>query len=430
MNFILKYSFPVVVFFICVQQVFSQNNWEKLNSPTDQLLRNLYAVNENYVWAAGGNGTIIRTTNGGEEWSVLNTGISTFIYDVFFWNENIGWALSFPFTPPFIAKILKTTDSGESWKVEDYPESFIVFRTICFLDSLNGFIGGNYIAKTNDGGISWTRVNVDSSLFSDYPVIKIKFYNEQFGYASGGSRDKAGVMWRTTDGGENWSAQGISPDEVFDFYIIDSVNVFALSGDPEGIYPVGIVQTTDGGINWTYTNTDFFALSFAIDFRTKSEAWSASGSSFLFSSDSGVNWVKVDTPDSAEIYDLQFIDEYTGFGSGTKGSLIRIKIDKPELPSDDSSKFFLEQNYPNPFSTSTSIMYQVSGLPSAKDGSSYVTIKVYDLLGNEVATLVNELKPAGIYEVEFKPKNLSSGVYFYSLKAGDFFQTKKMIYIR
>ncbi len=90
-------------------------------------------------------------------------------------------------------------------------------------------------------------------------------------------------------------------------------------------------------------------------------------------------------------------------------------------------EFKLSQNYPNPFNPSTRIQYQVSS-------SSHVTLKVYDVLGNEVATLVDEYKEAGSYEVEFSASSgiryLASGIYFYQLKAGDFVQTKKMILIR
>jgi hypothetical protein len=86
-------------------------------------------------------------------------------------------------------------------------------------------------------------------------------------------------------------------------------------------------------------------------------------------------------------------------------------------------KFNLKQNYPNPFNPTTVISYQ---LPV----SSPVTLKIYDILGNEVATLVNEIKPAGNYEVEFDAGYLSSGVYFYSISAESFNQVKKMILLR
>jgi hypothetical protein len=85
--------------------------------------------------------------------------------------------------------------------------------------------------------------------------------------------------------------------------------------------------------------------------------------------------------------------------------------------------FVLYQNYPNPFNPSTMISYQ---LPVGSD----VTLKVYDILGNEIVTLVDEYKPAGRYDVEFNASALPSGVYFYHLKAGSFVETKKMILLR
>jgi sugar lactone lactonase YvrE len=87
------------------------------------------------------------------------------------------------------------------------------------------------------------------------------------------------------------------------------------------------------------------------------------------------------------------------------------------------NNYSLEQNYPNPFNPSTSIQYRVSS-------NSNVSLKVYDVLGNEVATLVNEEKPAGSYEVKFDASGLSSGIYFYKLSAGSLVETKKMILLK
>jgi len=92
------------------------------------------------------------------------------------------------------------------------------------------------------------------------------------------------------------------------------------------------------------------------------------------------------------------------------------------------TEYKLEQNYPNPFNPSTKIRYSIPTVGTRLALS--VQLKVYDILGNEVATLVNEQKELGYYEVEFNATQLSSGVYFYRLQAGDFVQTKKMILMR
>jgi hypothetical protein len=103
---------------------------------------------------------------------------------------------------------------------------------------------------------------------------------------------------------------------------------------------------------------------------------------------------------------------------------ILVSIDEERNTPTD---FMLYQNYPNPFNPSTVISYQ---LPVG----SNVTLKVYDILGNEVAVLVDEYKPAGRYEVEFGVSSgineMVSGIYFYQLRAGSFVQTKKMIYLK
>ena len=98
-------------------------------------------------------------------------------------------------------------------------------------------------------------------------------------------------------------------------------------------------------------------------------------------------------------------------------------VDVEDEQNPIASEFELEQNYPNPFNPKTNIQYAISN-------RQFVTIKVYDILGNEIAILVDEEKPLGEYEVEFDAKGLPSGVYFYQLKAGSFIQTKKMILLK
>ncbi len=87
------------------------------------------------------------------------------------------------------------------------------------------------------------------------------------------------------------------------------------------------------------------------------------------------------------------------------------------------NKFSLEQNYPNPFNPSTAIQYAISSI-------QFVSLKLYDVLGNEVASLINEEKPVGAYEIQIDGSKFSSGVYFYKLQAGNFIETKKMVLLR
>jgi hypothetical protein len=100
-------------------------------------------------------------------------------------------------------------------------------------------------------------------------------------------------------------------------------------------------------------------------------------------------------------------------------NLTDVQEDHSAIPSE----FNLAQNYPNPFNPSTKISWQ-------SPIGSWQTLKVYNVLGNEVATLVDEYKSAGNYEVEFDASQLTSGIYFYKIQAGSFVETKKMVLLR
>ncbi|MCL4280264.1 MAG: T9SS type A sorting domain-containing protein [Ignavibacteriaceae bacterium] len=102
---------------------------------------------------------------------------------------------------------------------------------------------------------------------------------------------------------------------------------------------------------------------------------------------------------------------------------IDISLVNVEPSSEAISEFQLEQNYPNPFNPNTKIRFRISDF-------GFVSLKIFDVLGNEIATLINEEKPMGNYEVEFITNDKSSGIYFYQLTAGSFTDTKKMILLR
>jgi hypothetical protein len=103
------------------------------------------------------------------------------------------------------------------------------------------------------------------------------------------------------------------------------------------------------------------------------------------------------------------------------GDTTVVSVEDEEVPV--VSKFKLEQNFPNPFNPTTTIKYQIPEL-------SFVTLKVYDVLGSELEILVSENKPVGSYEIEFNATGLPSGIYFYRLQAGSFVETKKMILLK
>ncbi len=436
---IINKKFLLLFFILFYSSGYTQENWKRLQPPTDKLLRHVFFIDSATGWCAGEDGIIFHTMDGGLKWEEQNSTVSTFIVDLFILDENLGWALTLRDTLPFGTTIIKTTNGGNKWLAENYPEDNVFMNTIFYFDSLNGWIGGSKIAGTTDGGLSWFDANTDSGFVSNLPVLNFNFYNRQFGYACGGYIDLAGVIWRSTDAGMNWSSVGVSPDQIFDIVIFDSLNAITLSGDPEGFYGIRNIKTTDAGKNWGFEELPILGLSFTIDFRTNTEGWSASGFKFLFTSDKGKTWVEKTTTDNWVIFDLTFPDPFTGYAVGENGLIIKYKqnITTTESNINIPEKFVLAQNYPNPFNPSTKIKYSVptptfSSSPYQGEGKrkSLISLTVYDILGNEVAVLLNEEKPAGSYEIDFNANELSSGIYFYRLSVDGFIQTKKMVYLR
>jgi hypothetical protein len=117
-------------------------------------------------------------------------------------------------------------------------------------------------------------------------------------------------------------------------------------------------------------------------------------------------------------------DFYDRWNFGQKFPLTILSSTPIESDFNSSPKAYnLEQNYPNPFNPATSLKFTIADF-------GIITLRVYDILGNTVVTLVNEQKPAGTYEVEFSAVGLASGIYYYSLKAGSFIDTKKMVLLK
>jgi len=442
MNKKLQYIILIFAFQILNLNLFAQGTWERIESPTDQLLTSVWFVDSLYGWAVGDSGTIIHTTNAGIDWSFQNSNSENRIADVFFLNRNLGWAPSWNSSGfPFGTIILNTTDGGENWYSEPYREDNIFIQCILYLDSLTGWMGGkpHALVKTTDGGINWQQAEIDSALFAFFPVVNINFYDSLYGFACGGAFEYAGIVWKTTNSGDNWQVMDpafAAADPIQEIHIFDSLNVLGISGDFE-LFGVGVIRTSDGGNFWDYENLGMPGVGFDLDFRNEREAWCPLGSQqkFIYSLNSGLTWKQIPTPDSSEIFDVIFPDSLHGFAVGREGAILKYKPPIVDAVSDYTSvipkSFELYQNYPNPFNLGTKIKYTIPNVIASETKQSHlVTIKVYDVLGNEFLTLVNEDKPAGNYEVEFDGSGFPSGIYFYRLQTDSFVEIKKMVLMK
>lgn len=418
--------------------VFGQNFWERIPSPTEYSLRTLYFADSLRGWVAGDSGVIFYTSNGGSNWIQQESNISSKIVRLFFLDDNIAWGLAHAEAGSsdnyfYGTEILKTTNGGLNWSVEQYREEGVFLRGIYFKDTLRGFTGGvpGIFLQTTDGGLTWELANIDSGSLSGFPVINFKFFNELYGYACGGRFDIAGVIWRTTNGGENWIAIDpifAPPDEVFDIHFFDSLNVMGVGGDPD-LYGVGIMHSTDAGISWNYFEIGVFGQAQSVSFRTENEGWAVVPLSghMVATFDYGATWIDYIAPDTSSLYQITFTDSLTGYAVGEDGVIVKYKYQPPDYVNDNLAPvindFVLYQNFPNPFNPSTTITFYLS-LPGQ------VSVKIYNILGTLVTTLVEEYKSSGNHSVVWKAENETSGVYYYQLIVNGKLTTRKMLLLK
>jgi len=431
------FKFIKTLFLLCLCLQFSfhtqaQNRWRELSRPTDKLLWKLSFLDSLRGWVVGHGGAILKTTNGGTTWQSQNSGVTTDIQDVFMLNNRYGWAVTFDYFVDtltwFGTRVLTTTNGGTSWTNRQYPVSGEFFNSIVFLDSLRGWMGGEFghLVRTTNGGSTWVPVQVDSSIYAGWEIINVKFFTPQYGYAMGGRIDIIGVVWRTTDGGLRWTPDAISPEPVHDIHMIDSLSLIGIVGDVD--YGASMVKTKNGGQRWDYTYLNIFGEPRALSFRTDAEAWSPLGFAglLMYTRDTANTWTTIETPYRRSIYDLVFTDSSTGYAIGDSGMILKysastVNVEENALAAPIS--FALHQNYPNPFNPSTTISYD---LPR----ESVVTLKVFNLLGEEVRTLVNQRKEAGRHLVNFDAEGLPSGVYLYRLQTETSTLSRKTLLLR
>ena len=401
--------------------------WIRVPSPTTKWLYKCVFTDSQNAWVVGDSGAIIHTSNGGNNWVLQNSTINYFIEDVFFLNVYTGWAIANDYFYTGTT-ILKTTNSGANWTANRYPDTTKVIYTVHYLDSLNGYLGGyaGLILKTSDGGNTWAQQYIDSNIIAYFPIEKFAFYNPEKALACGGVIDISGVIWTTTNYGARWKAFAAAPEPLYFIMYRDSLKTYACGGDFE--YGGSFIRSYDGGKEWEYLPMNIFGVAQKLAFRTNYEIWSPMGFSqrWALSRDTGNTWIEVLDPDTSSIYDTEFLDTLHGWSFGTNGAIYKFNSDLiginhqgGNVPS--ASK--LEQNYPNPFNPSTTIKYTLAH-------HTRVRISLYDALGRLVKILLDDIREPGKYTLHFNASGLSSGIYFYKLDAGRFTETHKMVLLK
>jgi photosystem II stability/assembly factor-like uncharacterized protein len=406
-------------------------HWRVFSRPTTRDLLRMSFADSNYGWVCGREGVLLRTTNGGRNWTEQTSGVATDLRDICSYGRQHAWAISwidFVDTTIFYGtRILRTTNGGTTWTNDVFTIRGEYYYAITFLDSLTGFMCGErgLFQRTTDGGLTWIRASVDTGTFSQLPAYNIQFFSRSLGFGMGGYFDIVGGTWRTTDGGLNWlSNGGDSPEPFFAMHFVDSLHILAIAGDFD--FGASMLRSRNSGLNWEYIFLGIFGKPNAMSFRTPSEGWVPLTNNVMVTYDTGHTWVVPDTLGIRQISDLLFTDSATGFGVSDSGYFFkwnRISTSVEEEAAATPISIRLHQNFPNPFNPATRISFTLNRAAS-------VSLKVFDLLGREVESLISDVRHAGEHHVVWNARTVASGIYFVRLSAGPQIQVKKMALMR
>lgn len=387
---------------------FSQSVWttQYLNNVGGNQMRRIQFINQNTGWSCGGNGTLIKTTNGGDTWIATSTGSTAYLTCLYFVDENTGWIGSSQ------SVIKKTTNGGVSWysaplQTTDFSADFF------FLNAQTGFVTSHdsKIHKTTNGGTSWDLLIASSNAYG-----QIQFFDADNGVVVAPS-----YFAKTSNGGLTWNR-----------ILYDGVNQAMVFLNQQTGWVTGTAslrKTIDGGNTWS-TYSLPIQTPYALKFFNENIGWCVGQNSnngvIARTLNGGVNWTVQSTEPGNVYWDMSFVNQAKGWASGNaiisgtqNGNLTAIGQTSTTLPE----AFSLSQNYPNPFNPATIISFNIKN-------ATFASLKVYDMTGKEVKSLLNENIAAGSFEVSFNASELNSGVYFYTLKTNEFTETKKMMLVK
>ena len=404
-NFFYFVTINIVLFYSSLNA-----QWIRTNGPPgDYGYFRTFAVSDTNLFAGNdGGGGVFHSTNNGTSWTAVNDGLSSLYVEV------LAFSGADLFAGTGGGGIFHSTNNGTSWAevntglTNTTVWSFGVSGTNLFA----GTAGGVFLSTNN--GTSWNSTsdgltNTDVRAFA---VIGTNLFVGTFG----------GGVFRSTNNGTNWTPANNGLTNTTILTLADSgTNLFA------GTFGNRVFLSTNNGTNWTPVNSGmtYYIVYSLVVYGTNLFAGTIGG--VFLSTNNGKNWTEANT--GLTNTPVSLVVSGSNLFAGTDSNRIWRRPLSEMITGVDNqgngipSQFILKQNYPNPFNPSTKIRYSVPK-------SSNVIIKVFDILGNEIETLVNEEKPVGIYEITWNAANLPSGIYFYTINAGTFIETKKLVLLK
>ncbi|MBI5021456.1 MAG: CotH kinase family protein [Ignavibacteriales bacterium] len=362
----------------------------------------------------GEHGTILKTTDRGSTWVESNVGLALPL-------TSIGIA---SFDNIFVVAengfMFRSNDTGKSWSRIILTQNKNI-RGFLFESPQNGWVYGDsaQLMKTTDGGLNWLLLTLNST--KNIAGIARKGANLLIIYF------EDGYFATSTDEGQTWIPDSNGTGKKITCVKSDGISHWILGENGTVICISMYGESFDRSVGTLATLRD-------MEFFNSGEMYVAGGGGKIFyTTNGGIDWYSQYTADSHDLYGMTFTNSTHGFAIGNGGTILTTSsegtvTDVKNIASSAPSEIRLYQNYPNPFNPVTDIRYQISTV-------SHVMLKVYDVLGREVATLVNEIQDAGFKSVKWNAADFSSGIYFYSLTiTGDngsmFHDVKKLVLLK
>lgn len=412
--------------------------WNAQTSGVTAALYAVKAVTPAVAWAGGAGGRVLRTTNAGTNWTpVGGGGIGTADVNAV---EALSSTTAFVTTAPAASYIFRTTNGGTSWDTV-YTQAGGFIDAIKMFDATNGIalgdpVGGKWtIARTTNGGTTWTRIateptQIGTEAGSNNGLATVGTTNIWFCSNTTPSR-----VYRSTNGGATWSGVDLPFTASFTagLWFNNTQNgVVSANGGQAA-------RTTDGGATWSSVTLPSTGASYAVA-GSGNTFFATRGLIVATSLNQGQTWTQSYAGSVGTLYHLSMVavgSSIAGWAVSATGGIASyygILTGVNDRTSEIPTAFDLVQNFPNPFNPTTTIRYS---LPV----DAFVSMKVYSILGQEVATLKEEFQNVGTFNLQWSGKNnagmqVASGVYLYRIEAKPtnggqpFTSLKKMILLK
>lgn len=385
--------------------------WQKVNSRTVANITGCSFVSQDAGWAACGDGTVLKTTNGGSDWTVLSTGSTEYLNCIQFLDTQIGYAGGYN------GVLLKTTNGGTNWTKVPIPFSTII-TNLFFRTPQYGFLtvagatetGG--IFRTMNGGTSW---DITGDGLAPW-LSGVYFPSDEKGFTCGGS----GWIVKTSDMGSSWSVTRVTSQSLtqIKFYSDSTAWVVGTGGT--------IIKSTDGGNSFSIQNSTTAYDLYCLSVVNATNAWAAGESGTLLrTTDGGQSWKSQSVNFTGRILGIHFTDSKHGWFVGDGGTIYRY-LDNSGAVNENTAAatdFQLYQNYPNPFNPVTRISFSL-----ARRGNA--TLTIYNSLGTKIAEIAHGEYGPGLHNVSWNASGFPSGIYYYRLKTDSYSAVKKLILLK